>query len=390
MDARWSALILLTVARLSHGYQFQSMASVAPLLLDDIAITYADIGFLIGLYFLPGIVLAIPGGLLGQRFGDKRIVLIGLALMGGGGVGMALAESHAVLVAGRLISGIGAVLLNVLMTKMIIDWFAGREIALAMAVLINAYPIGIGLALLTLGWLADHAGWQLALHVAAATALAALVLIVALYRPHPNDRSVPGSEAPSTARPRTGDLARVGLAGAMWALYNGGFAILLGFTPLLLTARGATTAEAGVAVSIATWLIVGSIQAGGIVAAHVRAAALMLVGTGTFAVGLLLLPFAPPVSMLILIGLFGGLPVAVMLSLPAAVLRPEDRGAGMGVFYTCLYVGVAVLPPIAGWLRDLTADPAVPLYFGAAMLAAILPLYGLFRAQERLATRLRR
>jgi len=41
------------------------------------------------------------------------------------------------------------------MTKMVTDWLAGRELVLAMAVFVNAFPIGIGLALLSLVWF----GW---------------------------------------------------------------------------------------------------------------------------------------------------------------------------------------------------------------------------------------
>jgi MFS family permease len=69
------------------GFQFQSLPSVAPPLIADLGITYAEVGFLIGRYFLPGVVLAPPGGLLGRRFGNKRVVVTGLALMvAGGGV----------------------------------------------------------------------------------------------------------------------------------------------------------------------------------------------------------------------------------------------------------------------------------------------------------------
>ena len=185
MDARWIALAVLTTARASMGYQFQSLAAVSPLLIDEFGLGYADVGFLIGLYFLPGMALAMPGGLLGQRFGDKRIVLVGLALMTFGGFCAALAESYGLLVVGRLLSGFGAVLLNVLMAKMITDWFANREIVLAMAIFINSFPIGIGLALLSLGWIAESAGWHVALHATAMVTSAALLLVMTLYRRTP-------------------------------------------------------------------------------------------------------------------------------------------------------------------------------------------------------------
>src|SRR6266511_1267646 len=124
---RWLMLFVLFVARTEMAYQFQTVAAIGPLLVEAWRIDFTLLGTLIGLYMLPGVIFALPGGLLGQRFGAKRVVLIGLALMAGGGALMAT-DSFLLAVAGRVISGIGAVLINVLMTKMVTDWFAGREI----------------------------------------------------------------------------------------------------------------------------------------------------------------------------------------------------------------------------------------------------------------------
>ena len=66
--------------------------------------------------------------MLGQRFGAKRVVLAGLVLMAIGGALMGLGSSFAMAAAGRIVSGTGAVLLTVLVSKMVTDWFAGREI----------------------------------------------------------------------------------------------------------------------------------------------------------------------------------------------------------------------------------------------------------------------
>jgi MFS family permease len=78
---RWFILTVIFLARMSMAYQFQSIASVAPFLAKDFGIEYAAIGSLIGFYMLPGVVLAFPGGMIGKRFGDKRVVLFGLVLM---------------------------------------------------------------------------------------------------------------------------------------------------------------------------------------------------------------------------------------------------------------------------------------------------------------------
>src|ERR1700753_909339 len=132
------------------AFQFQTVAAVAPLLGSEFGVGLADIGLLIGLYFTPGIALALPGGAIGQRFGDKETVLAALVLMLGGSLEMALSASWDVQIAGRLVAGAGGVLLNVQMTKMVADWFAGQEIATAMSIFVNSWPAGIALSLLTL------------------------------------------------------------------------------------------------------------------------------------------------------------------------------------------------------------------------------------------------
>jgi MFS family permease len=114
---RWGILAVLFTVRLSMAFQFQSVAAVAPLLGNEFGVGLADIGLLIGLYFTPGIALALPGGAIGQRFGDKATVLAALVLMLAGSLAMALPDwfSHSwnVQIAGRLIAGAGGVLLNV-------------------------------------------------------------------------------------------------------------------------------------------------------------------------------------------------------------------------------------------------------------------------------------
>src|SRR5438552_2972040 len=121
VQSRWSVLFVLFVARTVLALQFQTVASTAPFLIDSLAIDYASIGLLIGLHSLPGIFIAIPGGVLGQQFGAKRVALLGLALMAIGGVLMGASHSFAVAAAGRVVLGTGAVLFNILATKMVAD-----------------------------------------------------------------------------------------------------------------------------------------------------------------------------------------------------------------------------------------------------------------------------
>src|SRR6266446_10303863 len=124
MRSRWTILAVLFVARAAIAFQFQSVAAVAPQLGQSLDASLTDIGVLIGLYFAPAAVLALPGGAIGRRYGDKVTVLAGFLMMLAGELLMTASTSWSVQIAGRLTAGIGGVLLNVLMTKMVADWFA--------------------------------------------------------------------------------------------------------------------------------------------------------------------------------------------------------------------------------------------------------------------------
>ena len=382
MDDRWRALAVLTAARTSLGFQFQSIASLSTDLIPGLGLSFATLGVLIGLYFLPGIVVALPVGALSRRLGDKRLVLAGLALMTLGAVVCALSGDSTTLALGRVIGGIGGVTLNVVMSKMVIDWFTGREVVLAMAIFVNSFPIGVGLAMLTLGAFSAVAGWQAALGAVAVITLIAMVAVWALCEPHPNDAQMAGARPMTAAALEGKELLLVCVAGAIWGIFNGCFAVLFGFAPSLLSSNGGSSpATVGVVVGVATWCVAASVQAGGLLGQRwVKPSTLMTTGTVGWSLCLLALAFwdSAGAAAVVLAGIVMGLPVGTIMAMPAAVLRPESRAVGMGYFYVWLYVGHGALPPIAGWLRDATGRPNAPIVFATGMVLAMLALYRLF------------
>lgn len=384
MEDRWKALAVLTVARVSLGFQVQSVGSVSPVLLADLGLDFTDLGTLIGLYFLPGIALTIPAGMFGRWFGDKRMVLLSLVVMAAGAAIMGMAHDFTGLAAGRLISGMGSVLLNVLMAKMVTDWFAGsRQIVLAMAIFINSFPVGLGLALLTLGWLAATHGWPMAMF--ATSALTAVSLLVAiLYRVHPNDSAQSSGEEITPGKISRYEVLMVSVAGAIWGGLNGVLAIIFGFVPNYLVAGGLPIASVGVAVGLASWLIVASGYLGGYGAQRIgNIDTAMKLCIAAIAVFLLAIPLTWALPALFLAVGAMGLTTGIVMSLPSQVLRPENRGLGMGIFFLWLYLAQASMPPIAGWLQEKTQSMATPMYFAAAAMLCLLPLYVLFRASVR-------
>ncbi|MEO6745918.1 MAG: MFS transporter [Caldimonas sp.] len=374
MSPRWQCLAALTLARAAMGFQFQAVAAVAPLLAPALGIDKAQLGWLIGLYLLPGVAFALPGGLLGQRFGDRRLVLVGLALMAIGGAGLALADSFVAANVARFVSGIGAVILNVLMTKMVTDLFDGRERLLAMSVLINAWPIGIGIALLVIGPLAEAAGWRWGVASSAAFALFGLALVAALYRAPVAAASVPlpGGIGLGGVTRREWRLLMIG--SLPWLLYNAAFQIVLSFMPSFLAESGLGIARAGSLMALNAMMFVVGVQAGGFLLKRTAHAdrlchAMIVVWCATL---LLIAAGSAPLPWLVLGGVLGGIPAAAFVSLPCEFLRPESRSAGMGIFYTIYYAGCAVLPTLAGALYDASGrKAALWMATGLALGAAL-------------------
>lgn len=211
MRNRWGILAILFVVRLTIAFQFQSVAAVAPLLQQTFGVGLADIGILIGLYFTPGIVLALPGGAIGRTLGDKPTTIAALLLMTAGSLVMATTDIWGWQMAGRLVSGAGGVLLTVQLTKMGTDWFAGKEIATAMAIFVNSWPAGVAISLLVLPAIGTAYGAS-AVFLAAGALTAIGIVLVTLYQ------SPPGATVSAAGPGRLDPLALLAVivAGLIW------------------------------------------------------------------------------------------------------------------------------------------------------------------------------
>src|SRR5690606_27356384 len=230
MQNRLGVLALLFAVRTTMAVQFQSIAAMSPIIMQEFGIALADIGLLIGLYLAPGIVIALPGGEIGRRFGDKQVVLFGLALMIAGGALIALLPEWHWHVAGRLISGTGGVLLNVLMSKMVTDWFAGKEIATAMGIFVSCWPIGMAFALFVLPGMAVSWGLTASYLLILGILVPGTGLLTALYYS-------PSAQAVGPALgtwPAGASLRAVIVAGSIWGLYNAALGMIFGFGTAML------------------------------------------------------------------------------------------------------------------------------------------------------------
>jgi MFS family permease len=263
---------------------------------------------------------------------------------------------------------------------MIADWFAGKEIITAMAILVSSWPFGISLGLISLGKIATISSWQLVMFLTAGACLIALALVAALYRT-PSSLNVKTENSSVRIKLSWQELWLVILAGLIWTLFNVGFIALPSFAPDLLTSIGYTVTVAGSMVSMVTWIIVFSVQFGGYISEKLsRPNAILVVCFVGIGIGMFLLPYWPyPIALCIWLGFVFGPPAGIIMALPAEVLQPENRAAGMGLFYSFYYGGMMALTSLAGFSRDLTQDAATPILFGGMLLIVAIIILVIFR-----------
>lgn len=381
MSSRWKVLAVLFTVRVSMAFQFQAVAALSPMIMRDFNIGIADLGLLIGLYLSPGIFLAFPGGKIGKRFGDKPAVIFGLILMICGGMVMAMSSTWEMQMGGRLLAGVGGVILNVLMSKMVTDWFAGKEIATAMGIFVNSWPVGIALALVVLPPIAEASNLTAALLVVTCLAVTGLLLLAALYQP---PKSTDAGTLPAEAKLAGVSLAAVIIAGLIWGLYNAAIGMIFGFGPAMLVERGLSNSTASSTTGVALWLVAVSVPLGGLLADRTGKRNLVLVaGLLLFATMLIIASRTEAVfTMFVVLGLAAGLSAGPIMSLPSAVLQVETRAVGMGIFFTMFYLSVVLAPLIGGHVADALGSARVTFDIGAGMLLACCAALWFF---ERLA-----
>lgn len=384
MDRRWIVLAVVFVARTSMGYQFQSIGSVGPLLIVHMAIDFAVLGSLIGIYKLPGVLLSVPSGMLGNRFGEKSMLISGMALMVIGGFVTAWSELPSIMFTGRVISGIGAVLFNVLSAKMIADWFAEKELTLAFAIHVNSWPFGIALGLATQATIAQAISLNGMLSIAAIfCAVGGLLLWIGSQNHNPVGAS-------STIQVERAGISRhefilVSLAAMVWLLFNANLIIVVSFAPAYLTTIGFDVAAAGRLASIGTWLGILSVPLSGLIVQRWISAKIFIPSTflagiaATFAIVCL----EAPLIGFIAFGIFAWAPAGPIFALPVGVLKKANRAIGMGLYLSYYYLGIGIFPSIAGYILDQSGDPTAPIIFAAWLLVGALLMLVLFWVFER-------
>jgi EmrB/QacA subfamily drug resistance transporter len=138
----------------------QTVLNVAlPTLVKELHPTTSGLQWIADSYTLATAVLLIFGGALGDRYGRRRLFLIGVAIFGGGSLACALVHSTGPLIAARAVMGLGAALLMPATLSIIAATFTGHRRARAIGIWVGAAGIGAAAGPLLGGWLLQHFWW---------------------------------------------------------------------------------------------------------------------------------------------------------------------------------------------------------------------------------------
>ncbi len=179
-NRRWWALGALAVSLLVVGLDLTVLNVAIPTLATDLGASTTQLQWFGNAYTLALASLLLPAGLLGDRFGQKNLLLGGLVLFGAASLACAFASSPGQLIAARAALGVGAALLIPLSMSMLNILFPPEERAKALTVWVTAMFLGIPLGPVLGGWLLDHFAWGSVFLINLPLVLVGLVAVVFL------------------------------------------------------------------------------------------------------------------------------------------------------------------------------------------------------------------
>ena len=378
----WILLILAWAANFVIRVGFSALL---PSIIDELSLSYTRAGLLASAFFYAYVLMQIPAGLLGDRFGRRRILLFGL-LGGALAAGLTgLAGSFAALFLARALTGAfqGSLFSN---DRAIIATVTPPDrIGLGQGVSFSGPGIGLTFGFVIAGLLLELMPWRRVMMLFALPPIAAALLIA---------RYVPAA-APTASRVpvgrRLGSLVSNGRLCTL-ALVSlcaiGDQFILATWAPLFFAEVGVSdvgragsyAALQGVAASL------GMIASGW---AHDRLvqrgyASKSVIVAGLAGLVVSMLAMAAAIEERSIAGLAVVLFVAAFFcwsiwgavyTLLARMVRPEELGTAFGFSNSISFVGAIVGPIATGWVRDLTGS-----FSAGCVLAALLASAGVVLA----------
>ncbi|MFM1918338.1 MAG: hypothetical protein RJB01_1853, partial [Actinomycetota bacterium] len=212
---RWIALVFLALG-VSMIILDATVVNVAiPTMVRDLGLTTTDAEWVNASYALAFASLLILFGRLADRFGRRKLFLIGVVIFIVASTLIALSDGAAELVGARLLQGIGGAMILPSSLSIINAVFVGKSRAVAFAVWGGTIGGMAALGPLVGGWLTTYASWHWAFLINVPIGILVLIGVIATV---PETRDVlgrKGIDVPGTL------LVTLGLAGIVFSLIEG-------------------------------------------------------------------------------------------------------------------------------------------------------------------------
>lgn len=247
----------------AFGMVMSSLVPIVTLLRGELGISYTEMGVILGAWQLVYIAAAAPSGLLIDRIGPKRALVIGALIIALSAFLRSYAEGFWTLFAAVALFGLGGPIVSIGLPKLVVDWFSGPNRGLASGIYITGPALGSVLVLSS-----THAlvlpitgSWRMTLALYALIAFLVAILWMALGRDSPESASDRKRTGPSA-----GGYREVISQPAVWIVIIVGFSAFLAghglrsWLPQILEARGMSPAMSGLLASLpAITGVIGSI-----------------------------------------------------------------------------------------------------------------------------------
>jgi MFS transporter, FSR family, fosmidomycin resistance protein len=151
---------------------------IIPLLVSDLGITYGQAGFLLTIFFVMYSIFQLPAGILADRIGKIRIMIVGLIGMSGAIFFASVADGYGMLLVAQTLAGIGGSTFHPTGMSIISDVETHKTEGKAMGVFGFGGALGTMSSPLVVGGLAAVAGWRIALLGAALLGILVTLLSV--------------------------------------------------------------------------------------------------------------------------------------------------------------------------------------------------------------------
>ncbi len=372
---RWAAVLAIVGAGVVSALQVGKVIIAAPLLRKDMGLDLASIGALAAVFSILGLVGGIAAGGVINRYGARRMLLAGLAATAVGTVTGAMAPVYSVLLASRIVEGLGFLMITVAGPAALQRMVSASTRDFAFALWSCYMPAGMAIAML-----ASQAfnGWQAYWWCAGAAVLVALAGVAALAP------ATPGGARLSWDGLRQDTVDTMGAPGPRllalsFTLYSLMFFALFTFLPVLLTEQlGLPLATAGLYSAIASAAnVVGNLGAGVLLARGWRrstliACASLIMGAVALLIFRSVLPAMPTFLLCVLFSAVGGLiPATLLGTAPLLAPKPALTPASVGLVMQGSGLGQVIGPVAVGGAIDHYGWSAASLIVAAAGLGGV-------------------